>query len=227
MKRVIKPAAPPPADPRSTETRQRLIDAAGEVFSVKGFRDVTIREICRQAHVNIAAVNYHFRSKEGLYATVLEHAHALSNQKYRADFYSSQDLPPSEQLRRFVRAFLLRMFDEGKPSWFGKLVAREMMEPTRALDDIVREYFAPLARRLQSILAALLGPAAVPEVVFLCMKSVIGQCVFYRHARPVLERLDPRQGYAKEDIERLAEHVTAFSLGGIRHYATGVGRASR
>ncbi|MGA9754367.1 MAG: TetR family transcriptional regulator, partial [Desulfobaccales bacterium] len=57
--------------PASNETRQRLLEAAGEVFAKKGFRNTTIREICRRARANLAAVNYHFGDKERLYLAVL------------------------------------------------------------------------------------------------------------------------------------------------------------
>ena len=48
-------------------TRKSLLDAACEIFARKGFRDTTIAEISKRAGTNIAAVNYHFSSKETLY----------------------------------------------------------------------------------------------------------------------------------------------------------------
>src|SRR4030095_12192205 len=61
------------ADPTRMETRQRLLEAAGEVFAARGFRAATVREICQRAQANLAAVNYHFGDKERLYAAVLQY----------------------------------------------------------------------------------------------------------------------------------------------------------
>ena len=54
-------------------TRRNLINSAGPVFAAKGYQSATIREICKRAHANVAAVNYHFKDKLGLYAEVLNH----------------------------------------------------------------------------------------------------------------------------------------------------------
>src|SRR5687768_6942688 len=58
------------------QTRQTLLEVAGRVFAERGYMNATSQEICELASANIAAVNYHFGSKDGLYAAVLEEAHA-------------------------------------------------------------------------------------------------------------------------------------------------------
>ena len=54
------------AERTRTNTRQRVLEAAGEVFAERGFRAATVREICQRAKANLAAVNYHFGDKERL-----------------------------------------------------------------------------------------------------------------------------------------------------------------
>ena len=100
-------------NPAHDETRRQLLEAAGEVFAEAGFRDATVREICRRAGANIAAVNYHFGDKETLYAEVLRYAQQKALEKYPPLLGVAADAPPEEKLRAFVRSFLLRIFDKG------------------------------------------------------------------------------------------------------------------
>src|SRR5579884_278031 len=125
------------------ETRANLLDAAGEVFAEVGFRAATVREICHRAGANIAAVNYHFGDKEQLYRAVLMETHQAAVEKYPANFGLSSRATPEERLRAFIHAFLLRIFSEGPSARHGKLMAREMIEPTGALDAIVEENIRP------------------------------------------------------------------------------------
>lgn len=197
-------------------TRDALLHAAGEVFAEHGFHAATVRAICQRADANIAAVNYHFGDKERLYLEVLRAAQRRSIEKYP----ESQGVParatPAQRLHGFVRSFLLRLFDPEPGAWHWQLLAREMIQPTAALDTLIAERIRPLAEEVRRIVQDLLGPRADPDRIRLSGSSIVGQCLFYRHCQSVIARLFPEQGFAPADLERLAEHITEFSLAGLR-----------
>ena len=206
----------------SPDTRDRLLHAAGEVFAAQGFRAATVREICRLAEANVAAVNYHFGDKEGLYAAVLTWAHSEALQRHPPYGDTPSDAPPEERLAAFVRSFLARIFEGGRPCWHGQLMAREMVDPTPALDRVIENSVRPQFVGLLEVVRALLGPAAATgdapgeERVRLAAFSVVGQVLFYHHCRPVLERVAPPVEGDLAGLDRLAAHITETSLAGMR-----------
>lgn len=198
-------------------TRHRILDAAGEVFAELGFQKATVRKICQQAGTNLASINYYFGEKENLYFEVLKYGHEISMKKYPLELGLNRDLPPEERLQNYIRVFLLRMFDEGKPSWFGKLIAKEMAEPTQAFDRLVREVVRPLNKFLASIVQELVGGEMDENEIRLSCASIIGQCVYYHYSKPIISRLFPKSAYTPEGIEQITRHIAQFSLNGLHH----------
>jgi AcrR family transcriptional regulator len=210
------PAGPGAAS--HAETRRQLLEAAGEVFAEAGYRDATVRDICRRAGANVAAVNYHFGDKETLYLEVLRYAHGRALEKYPPLLNVPADAPPEKKLRAFVHSLLLRIFDKGPTAWHGRIMLREMIEPSAALDSLVEERMRPMASQLWQIVADILDCPLNHERVRLCAFSVVSQCVFYHHCRPVMSRLFPKQEpLDAAGIERLADHITRFSLAAMKH----------
>lgn len=200
-------------------TEQRLLEAAGAVFAESGYQSATTRQICEKAGANIAAINYYFGDKEGLYMAVLRSVPKAYAEKYPPARGLSLGASAEEKLRAYLRSLLHRIFDEGRPGWHTKLMAREMIEPTPALDTLVEEAARPVHQELASIIRELLGSAQSAEVVRLCTLSILSQCVYYHHGRSVIRRLYPEQHYGLEDIERLAAHITKFSLAALKEFS--------
>jgi TetR/AcrR family transcriptional regulator, regulator of cefoperazone and chloramphenicol sensitivity len=198
------------------KTRQRLLEVAGMVFAEQGFKCATVREICKRAGANVAAINYHFGDKQGLYSETLRYWVRESLAKYPPNMGVSESSTPQEKLYAYVRSFFWRIFDEGRPSWYGKLMAREMIEPTHALDECVSETIRPTFDLLRNIVRELM-PDAGDDQVRRCARSIVGQMVFYHHCRPVIDKLQPEMCYTRDEIDKLAEHVTQFSLAAMRN----------
>jgi TetR/AcrR family transcriptional regulator, regulator of cefoperazone and chloramphenicol sensitivity len=198
-----------------SKTQDAIMEAAGKIFAEEGYSKATVREICRQAGANIAAINYHFGDKKGLYLAVLKHYQGISFQIYPPDLGIDKSQTPEEKLRAFIRSFLLRIMDEGKPAWFGKLLAREFTQPTWAFDILVEETIRPSFQILTGIVATILGKRAKERKVRLCSMSVVGQCLYFRHSHPVISRLFPGEVFGPKQIDELTDHIACVSLYGL------------
>ena len=200
-------------------TRQRLLEAAGQVFADKGFRAATIRDICRRARANVAAVKYHFGDKEKLYAATVRYAHYCG----AGNIADAASLPPDatshDRLKAFARVMFTGLLNTGKPAWHGKLMAREMAEPTVVLRQIAEEGVKPRLRLLSEIIRTVIGADAPNAIVFRCARSIVGQILFYHFARPMLVRVFPDERFDASAVETLSEHVAIFSLGALREIA--------
>ncbi len=208
MRKLKEPAT---REPRSAATERRLLEAAGQVFAEKGFRAATIREISQRAGANIAAVNYHFGDKEKLYAATFRHAREACVAQFPLRDEGLNAGSTRDRLGRFVLGLFLRMLDIGRPAWQWQMMAREMIEPTAVLDEMVDEVIRPDFGELQKLVEEITGLAPADERVRRCACSVVGQAMFYRHSQPVVRRLNPSQGFERADLEELADHVTSFS----------------
>jgi TetR/AcrR family transcriptional regulator, regulator of cefoperazone and chloramphenicol sensitivity len=198
----------------SSKTRGAIMEAAGEIFAEEGYPKATVRDICRQAGVNIAAINYHFGDKKGLYLAVLKHYQELSYQVYPPNLGIETTQSAEKKLKMFIRSFLLRIMDDGRPAWFGKLLAREFTQPTWAFDILVKDTIRPSFQILTGIVAAILSKEAKEREVRLCSMSIVGQCLYFRHSHPVISRLFPGEVFGPRQIDELTDHITNVSLYG-------------
>jgi AcrR family transcriptional regulator len=196
-------------------TRERILEAATDLFAESGFRRVTVRAICRAADVNVAAVNYHFGDKLGLYREVVQAAIDAMRGTTEESRREGAGRPAEEQLAIFVRTFVRRLLASRHPR-IQRLVQREMNEPSGLLDRLIAEAVRPRLEYLSGIVAELLDcPAGDPRVLR-CIFSVQSQA-FATVPNPIGRRL----GFAPTpaDADVIADHITRFSLGGIRALA--------
>ncbi len=196
---------------RAPETHELILETAGRMFARKGFRATTVRQITREAGVNVASVNYYFHDKQELYVRVLQRAHQAAAHTARADRAGT----PQKRLQAFIQGFLGYLFDPERPAWQGRLLAREMAEPSPALDRLVTESVLPVKQRLAGIIRDLLGPDATEAQMRKTAFSILGQCLYYVHCQEITKRLFPSDPRETQDVGLLADHIFHFSLGGI------------
>jgi AcrR family transcriptional regulator len=194
--------------------REKILNAAGRVFSEHGYKSATIRQICQAAEVNVAAVNYYFGDKEQLYLETVKQAHLRLSAQFPLLPWPAET-SPAIKLNGFIRAMLARMIGGKATPWEQQLMLREVLHPTSACRALVEEYFRPQLELLLSIVRELL-PDGTPsheqrQVAF----SIIGQCLFYRIAGDIVAMMAAEDDQNQFAIDQLAEHITGFSLAAI------------
>lgn len=197
------------------DARTRILNAAGPIFAEKGYEAATVREICQKADVNLASVNYYFGGKEPLYieAVMLEHP---AKSVPGADLDWPAGTPAETKLKDFIHALLTHLLGRKTSSWQERLIVREIMDPSPACREMLREHFRTAFDRLQGILAEILPADTPPFKRHQIGLSIVGQCVYYRSAQKIVpmivgeEEIESHYG-----IDQLAEHISEFSLGAL------------
>jgi TetR/AcrR family transcriptional regulator, regulator of cefoperazone and chloramphenicol sensitivity len=198
---------------KDLETRQRLIEVAARLFAERGFSKVTVREICTSARANVAAINYHFGGKKGLYDEIVQSAIRTMHGTTEAIQKAGEGRPAEEQLRIFVQIFLTRVV-QARDGWIHHLMARELNDPTPALDLVVKHVVKPRMAYLGSVIAKLLGCRSTDARVEHCVMSVQAQCLVLLNDK-IASRFQSLELTAKR-LDQLADHIATFSLAGIK-----------
>ena len=198
---------------QTDNTREKLFNAGVKVFAEKGYRDATVREICKVAGSgNINSINYYFGSKENLYRTILD-AIFSAYDRFSQDAWDRKT--PRAQLKSMIYSYCTMLYENNAfASDVTAIFVTEMTRPSSFIEQLVDTYNAPRVKRHLKMFRALLGDGASDDNARDCLVSVAGQLLYYSFAWPVFSRLFP--DYSPDQrYEQWAEHVYQFSLGGI------------
>jgi len=199
------------------QTRKRLIEAATHLFGTHGYAHTTIRDISREARANVAAVNYHFRDKLGLYREVLEAAfeviHALTERSRQA----GAGKPADEKLKAYIAIHCEAILATTGPSLIQQLVHHEMQRPTSAIiDRLVERTMKPRFEYLYSVVGELLGLPPEDDRVRLTAITIHGVIIMFR-PNPLVKRFGERLKIHFTP-DQIADHVMQFSLAALKAY---------
>jgi len=202
------------ANKRSSVARENLLSAAIDVFGEKGFRNATIAEICRKAGANIAAVNYHFGSKEVLYREAWKYSFAESIKAHPQDGGVPADAPAEERLKGKIRALVQRIADPESKDFF--ISHMEVANPTGLLGEVMKSELIPLREKTLALVRELLGPGASEQQVLFCETCIISMCLHPMMMKRIRERMKKTDlPTGPDDIGAFADHVIQFALAGI------------
>lgn len=195
----------------------RIVESATALFVAHGYEQTTVRQIAEDAGVNLAAVSYHFGGKAALYAEVIRRAREQQSQSESMPRLEDDPQHPRDVLERWVIWQVNRLLCCQKNSVVGRLMAREMAQPTEGLSQVVEKLVRPQSLQLKKLLQALLPEGTSDAVVRRHQNSLLGQIMFYCHARPVLAQLYPelynaQQTLVESEVAPLAAHLTKVVL---------------
>jgi AcrR family transcriptional regulator len=202
------------------QTRQQLLEVAGRVFAERGYVHATSKEICERAQANIAAVNYHFGGKDGLYAAVLEEAHARLVSIDIVTQITQSKGSAAEKLRMLLRKIVGEVAKRDDGAWELRVLSRELLAPTVLMDNMMKNQVAPKAKLVTGMIGDILGVPATHPAVSRSTVNIIGPCLFLLIANPDWQKkIFPA---LLSDPDALVDHMVAFALAGLQSIAAGL-----
>ena len=201
------------------EARQRLLDSAEQLFAEKGFDSTSVRDLTELAKCNIAAVNYHYGSKENLYQKVF-HKHFTLMRETRITginqvMQNHGSQTTLEQLiEAFARAFLEPLLDDSSGRLTMRLMMREMTDPRLPADmffeEMVKPVFTVLLGAMQQIF-----PDLDQRNAQKCVHSLIAQLIHVVQVRSFFTRIQ-KLDHPMLNLQEMLDHIVQFTAAGMK-----------
>ena len=201
--------------------REKLLQAAAELFAARGFDQVSIREIAARAGVRHGGVNYHFKGKQELYLEVIQrfgprgnHVSQGGHPDLHAAFHVRGADAAKRTLAQLVRDHLAAMVEASHPITAG-LLEQEMRRPEGPSDQIFENAILLRHRAIEHLLQEIAPSLTDPEELRLHSLSLTSNTVIFMLARPVALRLvgsDRNQGLRPDHLDRIADHILRTAL---------------
>ncbi|WP_132148570.1 TetR family transcriptional regulator [Kribbella antiqua] len=189
-------------------TRERLLNVAEQRFGEGGYEGTSLRAITVAAAANIAAVNYHFGSKEALLRAAVARAMAPVNteRRRRLDQLEAGSPTPEQLIRAFIEPGLDLVLRRGeRGAVVARFIGRIAFDPSQRIRDLYAAESDPIESRYLSALQAAL-PQAAPESVAFGYVNMLGLLALHQS-----QALSRTPGVAEdEDPSKLAENLIAF-----------------
>jgi AcrR family transcriptional regulator len=201
------------------ETRTRILDAAEELFMLHGFEGTSMRQLTTKAGVNLAAVNYHFGSKDALIEAVfrrrLDPMNAARIAALDEREAPGRPLAPETIIRAFVGESL-RMIEDTKTGGrnFIRLLGRTYTEPAKPIRVLIGQLYAPAMERYKAAFERALPQMPVDELVWR-MHFMFGTLAYTLAATDTVQLIAGCKPEDRYDAKLLEERLTAFLEAGL------------
>lgn len=197
-------------------TRQKLIEAGVEIFGRYNFEATSTRMLKDRAGVNLAAIPYHFTSKEGLYHAVVRHIVEREMRAYvpllaeinkrleKSDFSDSQCF---DFLSKLLNAAVLFIVGTPEAKSWARVMLREQMEPTKAFDIMYEGLIGPVFQCCLALVARILNRSTDDPETVLRVIAILAQILMFHTSREVVVRSLNWEGYSPQEIETVQRTV--------------------
>ncbi|GIU74300.1 MAG: hypothetical protein KatS3mg004_1387 [Bryobacteraceae bacterium] len=206
---------------RADTTRTRILDAAERLFAERGFAGASLRDITAEAHVNLAAVNYHFGSKDELFLQVVLRRLEPVNRRRLELLEEAEQRPGGARLEDVARAFVRPVIEvrhaEGESGALSKLMARVVGEPGGWAEKLLPVAFAGVAARFLAAIERAMPGARREDLVWGLVFSA-GVLSYYLLLTDVIPQVVGGQPGLKETGETV-ERMVAYIVAGLRGLA--------
>ena len=215
------------------ETRTRILDAAEELFMQHGFEGTSMRTLTAQASVNLAAVNYHFGSKDALIEAVFRRRLDPMNAARIAELDRLEAASAAPSADAIIRAFLrasLAMIEDVKSGGrnFTRLLGRAYTEPSKPIRALIGQLYAPAMARYKSAFERALPELPKDELIWR-MHFMFGTLAYTLAATDTVQLIAGCKPEDRYDAALLEERLTAFLHAGLvapLHSQRGVRKAA-
>lgn len=212
----VPPGKPTPAQSPANipgdGTRERILDAALELFGERGLHAASVRDVAKLARANVAAISYHFGGKEELYRAVATYIAGLIGDRVAERAPQVVLSPPPEtpeaalaELDIVMETVVDVLVGSEDMRRVARFVLREQMQPSPAFDIIYDSVMQRLHERVCLAFGIATGTDGQSEAVRLRVFLLIGQAIFLRVGEAVVLR---RLGLERYDERLLGEVKT-------------------
>lgn len=198
------------------DTRDRILDTAERLFAAHGFDGTSLRQITEAAEVNLAAVNYHFGSKEELYTQVFVRRIVPINARRMEmlDAAVAQAAGGPVALRAIFDSFARPIFElADRAPGFLRLLARNVGAPPAFMASVIEAQFRPLITRYVALLQQAL-PHLPPKTVFWRMHFMVGATLHCASHHFTIDKMSGGLCHT-DDVEEMLQHLADFAVAGI------------
>lgn len=209
------------AERASAATKDRILDAAEALFMERGFTATSLRNITARARVNLAAVNYHFGSKEELVKAVFSRRLTPLNRERIAALDELERAAGAGRLspERILEAFLCASLRLSRDpihggSVFLRLLGQAFTEPAEYMRNFLPEQYAEVVRRYKAAFARALPQVPEEELVWR-LHFLFGAIAYSMAGNDALRLICSYSLDGSDDPEAIIRHLVPFALGGL------------